>query len=149
MISSVSGHRLKVVSSAIFRRRGRPGAHTDIFERLTQQDRDLVLGSIQPLGDELPILASITRQGVWCLLTTSRLISARDGQIDAMPLVELADARVDLGSLQLKGVTKDRNCEVQIVSSKGTRRSIEVEPGAPLNGFLSVLMYVVRLNSRR
>lgn len=61
---------------------------------------------------------------------------------DGFMLLDELDAQVDLKTLASKGITKNRNREVRRFSSSHIDRFVEIEPGAPLNGFLSVLKHI-------
>lgn len=148
MITEHSSSHWQTVWASIFRRKGKRGPHTDEFRLLDPLDRAKIEAKLPRLeGGELPVLASIPSASSWCLLTTKRLfISSDDTGFNEVGVEDVVNARVDLTRMAAQGLTKEQLGTFRITTTEGVDLDVHVDPGAPCNGFLSVLMQIARRN---
>ena len=148
MISEHSSSHWQTVWASLFRRKGKEGPHTDEFKMLNPLDRTRIEAKLPRLEEEeLPVLASIPFASSWCLLTTRRLFIWNDDiGLNEIGVWDVVNARVDLARLTAQGLTKEQFGVICITTAKGNSLDIRIDPGAPCNGFLSVLMQIARRN---
>lgn len=137
---------LKEVLSAIFLRRGGDGEHSGVFERLRPELREMLLDRCPIKASEEPVLGCVRNNGAWLLMTTERVVSCRHGVVEEVAVDSIVDVRGDVGGVSAGEVMKNELDKLEVVESGGRVVVIEVEPGIPLVGAWSVLVYLSRRN---
>jgi hypothetical protein len=129
-----------------FRKSGRDGARTRPFVEFDETLRREVLSRLGVRADEEPVLAFIAGADHWTVLTTRRLAWIEGGTRRDVPLHGIAGARLDAEALAAAG-GKAQLRHLVVVTKSGAQHSVELDPGAPLVGFLNVLLTVARAMS--
>jgi hypothetical protein len=130
-----------------FRKSGSDGARTRPFVEFDETLRDEVRSRLLVKADEEPVLAFIADADHWTVLTTRRLAWIEGGTLREVPLHDIADATVDAQALAAAG-GKAGLRHLVVVTRRGARHSVELDPGAPLVGFWNVLRTVAHAMSR-
>ena len=136
---------LKDTWAAIFRRRGRDGAYTRLFDNLDPSQRDTLVAALKLRESELPVIGSVKNSDNWLLLTTERLAWSIDGKCQELAAGAVHGAVIDFGRLHAYG-SKLKMYELQVVTMGNRKYSIELEPGEPLSGVWNILMHLGRRN---
>jgi hypothetical protein len=131
--------KLKSTLSAIFKRKGRDGRYTRLFENLDSQQREALLKQVPLTETELPVIGSAEAEDKWLLLTTARIVWRSGDKTETLDVKEIRDAVADLRKLVATGRRKDKMRELQVLTTNGEQRFVELEEGAPLMGVWNVL----------
>jgi hypothetical protein len=129
----------KNVMASIFRRKGRDGIYTRLFDNLDPVQHSTLLDQIQLNETEVPVIGSVEGPGNWLVLTTERLVWSIDGKREEVAANIICDATADFRQLQRSKRSKLEMRQLQILTMTGVEYSIELEPGAPLIGVWHVL----------
>jgi hypothetical protein len=132
---------LKDTWASIFRRRGRDGNYTRLFDNLDAEQKNIVQREFSSVGAELPVVASVQNSANWFVMTTERLIwsiNGNRGEI-AISLVE----GVMPGTRQRK-----REMSTLLIKTPFGGHLIELEPGSPLVGVWSILLHLSGRNRK-
>lgn len=130
---------IKDTWTSIFRRKGRDGAYTRLFDHLDPPQRDILLAEVELRESELAVIASVRDSTNWLVLTTDRLAWSIAGQRQEVPANAIRDAVVDLMQLQRSGHRKLDMHQLQVITMEYGGYLIELEPGSPLIGTWNVL----------
>jgi hypothetical protein len=144
--SSESAESLRSLWASIFRRKGREGVYTRPFDDLTSQQQKMLTAELKLRSSELPVIASITDENNWCVLTTERLVSSSGNERRDIPLHSVVDVSADLESLRSTGQSKLALETLQIRTEDDEHVIIRFEAGAPLSGIWNVLRNVAARN---
>jgi hypothetical protein len=136
--------RFKSVWTAIFRRRGKSTSNSGAFDELDIAKQHLILASASLTDQELPVLGSVPDPETWCLITTGRLIWSSTGSVRSLDLKGVAEVRMNIDSMRRHGIK--RSGTIDVYAKDGNKFVVKVEPGAPYNGILSVLMHIRNRN---
>jgi hypothetical protein len=140
---------LKIVLTSIFRRKGRPGRHTRLFEDLESFQKSTLQESVQFDDNELPVIGSVESPQKWLVLTTKRIVWHLKGKTQTLLVSDIRDVEADLKALAAKGLNKNEMRELQIKTMGGEQFTIEVEEGGPLSGVWNALKNLAARNRRR
>jgi hypothetical protein len=138
--------RVKGRLGRIFKRKGRDGRYTRLFENLNPLQREALLKETPPDPEELPVIGSAEGQEKWMLITTKRIVWRLNSKTQSLPLEAIWDVVADFPKLVTTGLKKDEMKELQILTADGRRYSFEVEKGAPLSGVWNALKNVGHRN---
>ncbi len=141
--------KLKSTLSAIFKRKGRDGRYTRLFENLESVQKDALLNEVRLNEGELPVIGSTEAQDKWLLLTTARITWRLGGKTENLNVEDVRDAVADFRKLMATGRRKDQMRELQILTMNGEQHTIEVEEGAPLMGVWNALKNLGARNRRK
>jgi hypothetical protein len=131
--------KLKNTLSTIFKRKGRDGRFTRLFENLESVQKDVLLKEVQLNEGELPVIGSAESQEKWLLVTTSRIVWRLGGKAKTLPVEAVRDVVADFQKLVATGRKKDQMKELQILATSGEQYTVEVEERAPLMGVWNAL----------
>jgi hypothetical protein len=145
---TVTAESLREIWAAIFRRKGRDGTYTRLFDNLDPLQQSTLLAKFKLRESELPVIGSVPESGNWLLLTTQRLIWSIVGERHEVAAEAIRDAKADYAQLQRCEHSKLRMLQLQVVTMGDGIYPIELEPGAPLSGTWSVLKHLGRRNRR-
>jgi hypothetical protein len=140
---------LKATLSAVFKRKGRNGLYTRLFEDLEPVQQDVLLKNVQLNEGELPVIGSVESQDKWLMITTKRIVWSQAGKTQALTVQDIRDAVADLHALKTNGRTKLQMRELQIQTMSHAQHTIEVEEGAPLSGVWNALKNLGARNRRK
>lgn len=132
---------LKDTWASIFRRRGRNGNHTRLFDNLDVGQKYILQREFSSAGTELPVVASVQNSANWFVMTTERLVWSIDGN------------RGEIATRLVEGVmpgTNQRKREMSklLIKTPYGDHLIELEPGSPLVGVWSILLHLSGRNRR-
>lgn len=139
------GEARKKILEAVFRRRGRNGVYTRLFDDMTVDQQRALREYAELSNDELPIAGSVESPDQWLILTTRRLVWSQGESVRVIEVSKIIDTVADFRELQRLGRGKAEMQELQ-VKTKAGMHAIAVEPGAPLSGMWSVLKSIGRHN---
>ncbi|MGH9966428.1 MAG: hypothetical protein ACREBG_01145 [Pyrinomonadaceae bacterium] len=134
--------------TSIFRRKGRAGRHTRLFEDLEPLQKSTLQDAVKLDDNELPVIGSVESRHKWLVLTTERVVWHFEGKTQTLSVWDIRDVEVDLQALASKGIHKDQMRELQINTMGGEQFTIEVEEGAPLIGVWNALKNLGARNRR-
>jgi hypothetical protein len=124
---------------SVFRRRGGPGRFTKPFEELDEANRKNILSRIELKDGEEPAVASVPCADTWVLITTSGTYWCLHGTFGSLPHADLDRANADPPASLGVSSTKLEISRVRLESKSGRSYEIELEPGPPFFGMLSLL----------
>jgi hypothetical protein len=127
---------------SVFKRKGRDGRHTRLFESLDWWQRDLLSASASLEETELPVIGGVKSQENWFLITTQKVVWKQKGSMQSVPIEQISQGSMDFNSLLLSGRTKLESQELRIETLDGRHYSLEIEEGSPLIGVWNVLKSV-------
>jgi hypothetical protein len=131
--------QLKSTLSAIFRRKGRDGRYTRLFENLEPHQREALLAEVSLHDEELPVIGSSESHDKWLLVTTERIVWRLDSNTRTLSVRDVRHVKADLHKMVARGITMQRLRELQIETMSGGECVIEAEEGAPLMGVWNAL----------
>lgn len=131
--------KLKLTLSSVFRRRGRDGLYTRLFDDLDIHQQNLLRQQLQLDYEEVPIIGSVESQDKWLLITTRRIVWRSGDKTQSLQVEAVRDVVADFRRLVATGRTKEQMKELQILATNGEQYTIEVEAGAPLMGVWNAL----------
>lgn len=134
--------KLKRRLVSVFKRKGRDGLHTRLFENLDSWQRDFLSASASLEEGELPVIGGVESPENWFLITTQKVVWKQKGQMRSIPVAQISQGSMDFNSLLLTGRTKLETQELQIETLDDERYSIEIEQGSPLIGVWNALKYL-------
>ena len=125
----------RTVALAVLDRKGAETRSTRPFDRFRPDVQKRILGDVELDEDEEPIVASTLGVESFVLVTTRGVWSKRDGVMERIPLGELLHVSAAASSTDGRlGVS-----QIEIERTDGTKTRLDVEPGPPLVGLMSVL----------
>jgi hypothetical protein len=140
---------LKSTLTSIFKRKGRDGHYTRLFDNLDSTQRNALLSKVELGQTEVPVIGSVENEENWLIITTERLVWRRAGKEQTLRVQEIQDVVADFQKLLVTGQKKDEMRELEVVCSNGNRQTLEVEAGAPLIGVWNALKNLGARNRRR
>ena len=138
--------KLKDTLSAVFRRKGRDGRYTRLFENLDILQKDALMKEVRLEEGELPVIGSIGDGEIWFILTTRRIVWDRKNQKQSISNDEIRSAMPDLNEF---GRNKHHLRELQITTERNNQHTIEVEEGVPFYGVWNALRNLGARNRRK
>lgn len=139
---------LKNTLSAIFKRKGRDGCYTRLFENLDAQQQEALLKQVHLDEKELPVIGGAETADKWFLLTTTRITWRSGDKTESLNVKDIRDAVADFRKLVAMGRRKDKMRELQILTMNGEQHTVELEEGAPLMGVWNALKNLGSRNRR-
>ena len=128
----------------IFRSRGGGKDFIDPADRLSPEEFAYVKG----LAESEPLIAKLSSDGDWLVLTKSHLVIEQSAKVLRCPLEEICSVsipKLDVMNprIKLEGGSLD------LGMLNGASLRIRVEPGGPYFGLMNVLMRIATTNRRR
>ena len=130
---------LKDTWTSIFRRKGKDGVYTRLFDNLDVSQRVILLTALKLNKSELPVIASVQNSNNWLILTTERLAWSIKGRREELETGTIRDATADLRKLQRSKDSKLEMQQLRLVTLECREYLIDLEPGEPLSGVWNVL----------
>jgi len=135
---SVSVEDLKHTWESIFRRKGGNGVYTRLFDDMSREQQDALLGAVRLQETEVPVIGSFRGPDRWLILTSQRLVWSARGQRFELDVQTIRDATADLRHLA-NSQSKLEMESLQVATLSGAEYAIELESGPPLSGTWNVL----------
>lgn len=141
--------KLKSTLTAIFKRKGKDGRYTRLFENLESLQRESLLKEVSLHPGELPVIGSAESQDTWLIVTTDRIVWRLGGKRQTLSVHDVWHVKADLPKMVATGVRKNQLRELQIETVSHEQRTIEVEEGAPLMGVWNALINLGARNRKK
>jgi hypothetical protein len=139
--------RLNSLWMSIFRRKGRNGNFTRLFDAMESSRQNALLSSVTIRESELPVIGSVQDRDNWLLLTTERSVRTIRGERLEIANENVEDVKSDFKTMQRDGITKAKLHELQLVVA-GEVILVELELGQPLIGVWHILINLRNRNGR-
>src|SRR6266404_751008 len=149
MIAMNEAVRLKQRLVSIFKRKGRDGRHTRLFENLDPWQKDLLSGMVPLQEEEVPVIGGVESPEKWFLITSKRIVWLAAGKIQSIPITRVYQARMDFDSVLRSGRTKLETQELQVETLDDERYTLAIEEGLPLVGVWNVLKHLGFRNRKK
>lgn len=140
--------KLKTILSAIFKRKGRDGCYTRLFENLEPSQKSDLLKAVSLEEGELPVIGSVEGPTEWLIITTEKIVWRLGGETQTLTVRDVWDATADFRKSVATARRKEVMRELQVETVSHERHTIEVEEGAPLMGVWNVLKNLGARNRR-
>jgi len=138
--------KLKDTLSAVFKRKGRDGRYTRLFDNLDEAQKDALRKEVPLEEGELPVIGSVESGETWLLLTTRRMVWRRKNQKQSLANAEIRSTMPDLNKF---GRDKHHLRELQIRVGQKSQHTIEIEEGVPFYGVWNALNNLSARNRRK
>jgi hypothetical protein len=132
--------KLKSTLSCIFRRKGRDGRYTRLFDNLEPSQKSALLKEVSLHDGELPVIGSSESAEQWMIITTERIVWRLKGRTQSVSVHDVWHVTIDGLKMMATGVRKHELRELQIETAGHEQRTIEVEEGPPLFGVWNALL---------
>jgi hypothetical protein len=140
--------KLKSTLTAIFKRKGKDGSYTRLFENLEPSQREVLLKEISLHDGELPVIGSAKGQDSWLIVTTNRIVWRYEGKRQTLSVHDIRHVQADFQKMIAAGIMMPQLRELQIETVGRELLTIEVEEGSPLIGVWNALLNVCARNRK-
>lgn len=139
----------KSVLRGIFRRKGKGTERTNFPEELRADLQQRLETAVVLDSGEEPVVASFPDEDGWVLITTSRLISYREGGRFELASEMIAGAKTDRVAENRRGVSRKSDFQyLRVLTLDGNEIELTVESGAPFSGLWNLLEMIGGRNRR-
>ncbi len=135
----VNRKQLAKACEHLYRRSGGTTVRSGVFAELREDLRALVQSGAEPVGGELPIVASIIDRDNWLFATTDRVVFRKGTEVSSLPLSHIQDVH----SLALEDANVGRE-DVLVLVAGGEKHEVQIEGGYPMGGMWNVIRRLVR-----